>query len=854
MTAIRAAIVATLAAALSRGQIQPANPAPSEVRLGHLGTRTVAYQVVDGLAVTDGDIVFDRVASSKGWAAGAVSNPGTLWTGGVVPYLVDGNVATQQRITNAIAEWTAKTPLRFVPRTNQTNYIRFMRAPAAGTCNSWVGMIGGEQAVNIGDECSDLALIHEIGHAIGFWHEQSRNDRDQYLKVQFDNVNLACVYNYDKYQQTGKEISPYDYASAMQYYPYAYSRTGLPVMETIPAGIPIGSGTKLSAIDADAASRLYGRTATSTTVSVFPEGLQIVVDGTSYAGTQTFNWTDGTAHTISLPDAQGDTSQRYVFGRWSDGGAATHSVTAGAASRVFTAFLVRQYRTTVTALAGGKVTVSPTSADGFYTDRSFPTLTAVPDDGFSFKGWGNLDVDETGRLTFIYSNNYYGFGPQNPRTIEVNRARDITVLFTSFPVIAIQTDPPNMHYKIDGNEILAPQIMTGGEFGVNIAHAMSATLQQACRTQCITGTRYLFTGWSDQTAPDRVVNWDGNSNVTYTLRFSTQHQVSVFSQFPARGTVSTSPSPADGYFDEGSIITLTAAPASGSRFLNWQNGLTPVDLAADVTDSLVSSCGNPWLYRVNQPLSLFAYFGGPASPAPKPALATNGIVNAASNQGGAIAPGAILALYGTDLGPATLQSLSASTAGFFDTCVSATNVTFDGTLAPMIYSSQGQISAIVPYNVAGKSAVDVQVRNQGVSSNTVRVPVQAALPALFTSNSSGAGQAAAFNQDGSLNGASHAAAAGMIVVLFATGEGVTNPGGADGKLALDVYPAPVLPVKVKIAGADAEVLYAGAAPTLVAGVMQVNARVPAATPPGPASVVVTVGTFDSRSGVTIAVQ
>jgi uncharacterized protein (TIGR03437 family) len=137
----------------------------------------------------------------------------------------------------------------------------------------------------------------------------------------------------------------------------------------------------------------------------------------------------------------------------------------------------------------------------------------------------------------------------------------------------------------------------------------------------------------------------------------------------------------------------------------------------------------------------------------------------------------------------------------------------------------------------------------------VRTPVQAALPALFTADSSGAGEVAAFNQDGTLNSSAVPASRGSIVVLYATGEGQTKPAGTDGKLALDVYPAPALPVKVSIGGQDAEVLYAGAAPTLVAGVMQINTVIPAGVTPGSAvPVVLGVGTFASRSGVTLAVK
>ena len=126
---------------------------------------------------------------------------------------------------------------------------------------------------------------------------------------------------------------------------------------------------------------------------------------------------------------------------------------------------------------------------------------------------------------------------------------------------------------------------------------------------------------------------------------------------------------------------------------------------------------------------------------------------------------------------------------------------------------------------------------------------------MFTINSSGTGPGAVLNQNFSVNSASNPAARNTIVQIYATGEGQTTPLGSDGKLAVAPLPKPLLPVTVTIGGVDAPVTYAGAAPALVAGVIQINARVPTQVQPGDSvPVVVKIGTVTSQTGVTIAVR
>jgi uncharacterized protein (TIGR03437 family) len=234
---------------------------------------------------------------------------------------------------------------------------------------------------------------------------------------------------------------------------------------------------------------------------------------------------------------------------------------------------------------------------------------------------------------------------------------------------------------------------------------------------------------------------------------------------------------------------------------------------------------------------------------------SNGIVHAATFQAGAgVSPGELITIFGIGLGPQTLAYPAVTPAGFLDSTAGGTQVLFDGRPAPLVYSLTSQVTAIVPYEVAGQSSTNVTVTYRGQTSTAVSVPVVVTAPGLFTALSSGSGAAALLNQDGLSNSRTFGAPRGSVVVLFATGEGQTNPSGVDGLLANAVYPKPIANVSVTIGGQPAFVQYAGAAPTLVAGVLQVNAVVPSNITTGASvPVVLTVGGVSSRSDVTLSV-
>jgi uncharacterized protein (TIGR03437 family) len=230
------------------------------------------------------------------------------------------------------------------------------------------------------------------------------------------------------------------------------------------------------------------------------------------------------------------------------------------------------------------------------------------------------------------------------------------------------------------------------------------------------------------------------------------------------------------------------------------------------------------------------------------------VVNAASGKSGAVAPGEIVVIYGTNVGPTQLATLQLDSDGNVATQLAGVTAMFNGIAAPLIYVSSTAVAAVVPYEIAGDS-VQLTISFQGQLGAPFSITVAPAAPGIFTADSSGSGQAAAVNQDASYNDAAHPAPAGSFLTLFVTGEGQTSPPGVDGKPAALPFPKPVLPVTVTIGGEIASVPYAGGAPGEVAGLMQLDVQIPLDATPGSAiPIQVKIGDPSTQPGVTIAVS
>jgi astacin len=439
----------TRALALSAEGLAKAAPALPEPVSQFEGARgfarfrgnVVPFEIRDGVAIYDNDIILgqpheidlvspkdvDSERQSQG-----ITSTSYRWPGGVIPYVIDATMPNQYRVTDAVNHWNTKLSgiIRLVPRTSETHYVRFARPASSTTCNSYIGYIRmAAQPINIGDSCSTGNAIHEIGHAVGLYHEHTREDRNSFVKINFANITSTATSNFDQAISASDDLGNYDYGSIMHYGAYAFSANGLPTIETIPSGISIGQRSTLSAGDIAGVQTMYPTTTTTTplapttvgvTVASNPAGQPLVVDGVSISATTTFQWTPGSSHTVSAPNSSTSTT-KYAFKSWSDGGAQTHTVTTPTSALNLTANYQKQFNVKAASsnTSVGTASLSPTSSDSFYNEGSALSATATATGSACFTGWSGITAPAASRIT-----------------INVNQAYSVTANFQSGAISA----------------------------------------------------------------------------------------------------------------------------------------------------------------------------------------------------------------------------------------------------------------------------------------------------------------------------------------------------------------------------------------------------------------------------------
>ena len=224
----------------------------------YVSNNPLTFVEANGYAVYQGDIILSSNPTQAGLGISPRAN--YLWPDGLVAYQIDDNLVDQYRIIDAIAYWEEHSAIRFVERTDENaseyrNYIRFVTSTG---CASYVGMQGGAQRLFLSPRCSTGNTIHEIGHALGLWHEQSRNDRDEYVEVRFENIYRGYEHNFQIQSDNGEDLGEYDYGSIMHYPAWAFSKNGEDTIIPLQDDVEIGQRTHLSEGDLAAIAEMYG--------------------------------------------------------------------------------------------------------------------------------------------------------------------------------------------------------------------------------------------------------------------------------------------------------------------------------------------------------------------------------------------------------------------------------------------------------------------------------------------------------------------------------------------------------------------------------------------------------------------
>jgi len=235
------------------------------------------------------------------------------------------------------------------------------------------------------------------------------------------------------------------------------------------------------------------------------------------------------------------------------------------------------------------------------------------------------------------------------------------------------------------------------------------------------------------------------------------------------------------------------------------------------------------------------------------------VTSGASLQPGSISPGEIVTIFGAAIGPALPQQgiEFQLVNGSVPTALGGVTVTFNNVPAPVLFVKGNQINCIVPYEIAGQPFASIVVNFAGLAASSFQARVADTTPAIFSLTESGNGQGAILNRDLTVNGPSNPAAKGSSVSIYATGEGQLVPGVATGSITPGVLPLPkpIANVSVTIGGQTAEISYAGEAPTLVSGVIQINAKIPSNIASGNQPVVLTIGNnTNTQQSITVAVK
>ncbi|MDE0002629.1 MAG: M12 family metallopeptidase [Rhodospirillaceae bacterium] len=504
-----------------------------------------------------------------GWA------PPDGWIGGVIPYVVDERMSDdgQRNAREAMAVWAEATILKFVPRTDEPDFIHVLEHVEEDYVSGIAQPCARQPSCWYVDPFPPNA-VHGLGHAIGLAHEQQRLDRDRYVRVFQENISphkRGGVWNRRVHYRA--DISPYNYRSIMHYDFLSSKRNhrgGRPALETIPPHMPVGQHESITPGDADTVARMFGRTPTSWTISSNPLGLAVIVDGQEVTTPTVFDWSEGSRHTLSVPSPQARPGSRYRFGRWSDAGRTrTRTVTASSDITVYEANFVAAHRitTSVRPEGAGTVTISPASSDGYYPLRSEITMSAeaLAGSGFRFLRW---DIRSDYLWQFVVTHEMHG-PSANPAHTYAMPGLVYTAVFTQGPILRVESNADPTTISINRRSYRTPISLEARSLPEHVTVAPERDFVEHDK-----GYRDRFRSWSDGGGETHPISVSRTEDTVLKLAVDVERRLeTVASQDWHGNEVLASPRSQGGFHTDGTEVRLRASARPPAEFIGWNGDI-----------------------------------------------------------------------------------------------------------------------------------------------------------------------------------------------------------------------------------------------------------------------------------------